>query len=229
MAYSDVRGIQFKPGTLVAVAAIQAAIGYTLITGLATDVIQIIHTGPMPARNYIDDVPPPPPPPEQIEHRQPNTSSAPLPYTPPAPFEFPTVVEMETTDFLPKPIPEVVPQPGTGVGPAPYVAPEPTPRPGLDPVSARPRNDPGSWVTHDDYKSSWINQDMTGVTAFRVEVGTNGRVLNCTVTRSSGHRELDDATCRLVTQRARFNAAKDGYGEATSGTFASSVRWQVPD
>ena len=61
-----------------------------------------------------------------------------------------------------------------------------------------------------------------------VSIGTDGKVTNCEVTRSSGSPELDKTTCDLMRRRARFTPATDGDGNPTSGEYASSVRWQIP-
>ena len=96
-------------------------------------------------------------------------------------------------------------------------------------IAPRPRNDTSRWVTTADYRSSWINRELTGVARFRVQVGTDGRVKQCTVTSSSGHAALDRATCDLVTQRARFEPARDTKGEKTAGSYSSAVAWQLPN
>lgn len=87
---------------------------------------------------------------------------------------------------------------------------------------------PASWVTIKDYPSRAYREEREGTTAFRVEVGPDGRVTDCTVTGSSGSTELDDTTCELVTQRARFKPAHDGNGEPTSGSYSNRVRWFTP-
>jgi protein TonB len=46
--------------------------------------------------------------------------------------------------------------------------------------------------------------------------------------RFSGNAELDAATCKLVTQRARFNPAKDGEGQLTSSSYSNRVKWVIP-
>ena len=40
--------------------------------------------------------------------------------------------------------------------------------------------------------------------------------------------DLDDATCKLVTRRARFKPATDGEGNPTTGSYSNAVRWQIP-
>ncbi len=99
----------------------------------------------------------------------------------------------------------------------------------LDPVAAKPSNDPGNWVGTRDYRSSWINRGWTGVARFTVTVGINGRVRDCRLVSSTGHDALDMATCKLVQQRARFTPARDSAGEKTTGSYTTAIRWELPD
>src|SRR3546814_3854253 len=80
-------------------------------------------------------------------------------------------------------------------------APPPPPQPKREAVGAKPRSNPGSWATNADYPSSALRNEEEGTTGFRVTVGTNGRVTDCSVTSSSGSSTLDEATCRLITRR----------------------------
>ena len=40
---------------------------------------------------------------------------------------------------------------------------------------------------------------------------------------------LDAATCKLLTRRARFEAASDETGAKIVGSYSGSVRWEIPD
>ena len=51
----------------------------------------------------------------------------------------------------------------------------------------------------------------------------------CEIVKSSGFRRLDDAACRLVTNRARFEPATDRFGEKVVGSYSNSVSWEMPD
>ncbi|MCL4674383.1 MAG: energy transducer TonB, partial [Sphingomonadaceae bacterium] len=84
-------------------------------------------------------------------------------------------------------------------------------------------------ITESDYKTSWINRGWAGSAGFRLQVGANGRVEGCQITRSTGHTALDEATCALVTKRARFDPARNGNGDKVSGSYTSSVLWQIPE
>ena len=92
-----------------------------------------------------------------------------------------------------------------------------------------PRGNPGRWATPNDYPSRALREEREGVASFTVTVDTDGRVTSCRITRSSGHDDLDEATCKNIERRARFRPATDGNGQETTGTWSSSVRWQIPD
>ena len=96
------------------------------------------------------------------------------------------------------------------------------------PASAIPRGNVGNWVNTNDYPSAALQQEREGITTFTVAVGTDGRVEGCSVTGSSGHIDLDTATCTVVSRRARFQPATDDDGNTIRGEYTNRVRWQIP-
>ena len=136
----------------------------------------------------------------------------------------------DSTDIILPPTPPL-PTPGPTLGLDPVPTPRVTPtQPPVGPsVGAKPRNDPSAWISTDDYRSSWINREMTGTARFRLEIAANGRVTNCTITGSTGHSALDQATCQLLERRAKFQPARTGSGEPIAGSYESAVRWVLPD
>lgn len=88
-----------------------------------------------------------------------------------------------------------------------------------------PMFDPGRWVGTSDYPSQSVRERREGTTAFKVTVGPQGRVTACAIMASSGSSDLDEATCRLVTQRAVFHPALDRKGKPTTGAYQNRVRW----
>jgi len=62
----------------------------------------------------------------------------------------------------------------------------------------------------------------------RLTVGADGRVVDCTVTSSSGTPELDDATCKNVSRRARFKPAMQD-GQPVQSTYSNRIRWVLPE
>ena len=71
-------------------------------------------------------------------------------------------------------------------------------------------------------------EEREGVTGFRVTIGTDGKVVDCQITKSSGSPDLDEATCANVRRRARFTPATDGEGNPTTGSYANAIRWVIP-
>jgi TonB family protein len=91
-----------------------------------------------------------------------------------------------------------------------------------------PTGNPGLWVTTNDYPPEALREEREGVVGFSLTVGPDGRVSLCKVTTSSGHTDLDAAACALITQRARFDPARNAKGIARIGQYANRVRWQIP-
>lgn len=224
MAYVDKTPSKNSRSAVIMVGAIHAVIGYGLIVGLAP----AIFDRPEPGRVIGEQIPLPPPPPPVVEPQQTEfTHTSPPIYTPPSAQDInPHPVEIDTTTII---LPSFTP---IEVKPAPSGIPKPFPSaasPSFDPVPVKPRNDPGAWVTTNDYRSSWINRELTGTAGFKVEVGANGRAVSCLITKSSGHDALDQATCDLISKRARFEPARNNKGDKVGGTYSSSVRWQLPE
>lgn len=84
-----------------------------------------------------------------------------------------------------------------------------------------------AWITNDDYPPGALRAGEQGTVAFDATIGADGRVTGCTVTSSSGSVALDDATCRLITRRARFTPSKDAAGKPISSTYSSRFRWEL--
>lgn len=229
MAYIQHTSWRDRPGAVAAVVAIHGLVGYVLVTGLTfTGIEQTVKR--WQAKDYTEVPLPPPPEPTPtpeptLEPSQSVTAPmvvVPIPKLDLSPQRPPidsTPTMIPNLDFVPKVIPSATP--------GPVVTPKPTPR--FSPEAARPRNNPASWVTEADYRSSWINREMIGTARFRLQLTAEGKVQTCTVTGSSGYPELDQATCDLVSRRARFDPAKDDTGAPVSGTYSSSVKWQLPE
>ena len=95
-------------------------------------------------------------------------------------------------------------------------------------VAAKPRGDPGRWVTNDDYPTRAAREERQGTTGFRLSVGSDGRPTGCDITSSSGSPDLDSTACSLLMRRAKFAPAmKDG--EPTTGSWGSRFRWVLQD
>lgn len=225
MAYIDRSSNTRRTTTAIAVAAIQAGVIYAVATGLAV--------------NFIA-------PPKPMEN--PQATQIPIdPITPDKPKENKKLIQPETqtpsrdqmtavkNDLVPPKSDDFADETGlvpTGTGgDGLVVLPEPPkvlPQT-FSPRFAKPKNAPGSWATANDYPAADLRAGNQGLTGFRLSIGTDGKVLNCEVTRPSGFPRLDRTACDKITRRARFEPAMDGYGNKVTGTYSNNIRWEIPD
>ncbi|WP_422344748.1 energy transducer TonB [Parasphingorhabdus sp.] len=218
MAYADQQQMSSsKIISIILVVLIHALFGYALVTGLAysavkkvaseLDMIDIQEEPP----EEIEE--PPPPPPDQPIEPPPVVTPPPIVTPPAAPR--PVIQQVQTPPPAPAP-----------VAPAPPPAPPPPPPPQR--ANPEPRGNPGNWANANDYPSRALREEREGTTSFRVVVNAKGRVDSCQITGSSGHSDLDAATCKNIQRRARFRPSLDAQGNPTTGTWSSRVRWQIP-
>lgn len=226
MSYSDTAN-RPNPAAALGALGVPAAMGLVLITGLAiTQVIVPPIDNPI-ATNF--EVPKIEPIDDQVE---PKTSTSPNPdqvrdtviTRPDSEFDF-TIRNSGPIGELPGLDTGL----GDAIGPVDFGIPKSTPTPVFTPIAAAPRGNAGRWITDSDYRTSWINRGYSGVAGFELSVDTRGRVSNCTITRSTGHAALDEATCRLLERRASFDPARDSSGEIVAGRYSSSVSWKIPE
>lgn len=196
--------LQLDPGRIAAGAGAIAANGALLLLLLipiaAPPVIRAVD--PPPLADFVRLPPPPPPPPVEVEVRQ-----APVqPSVQPQPTVQPPQPPMATTDE---------PQAGdTVVPPADertvIVAADVQPPAGDD----RPLQ--GEHLQYAEappppYPRDAVREGLVGTVLLEVLVDVDGRPLEVTVARSSGHRVLDVAARRQVLARWTFRPAmRDG-------------------
>ena len=211
MAYADQSMSGNRLTALIVVAIIHLVVGYALVTGLAYEaakkMIQKVTT--VDIKEEVKKEEPPPPPPKKD--------------LPPPPIVAPP--PKVNIAAAPPPVTVVNEPPPPVILPPPPSAPPP---PRMTPKAATPKGNPGNWATTNDYPSRALREEREGVTGFRVSVGPDGKVVDCSIISSSGHADLDDATCANIRRRARFNPATDGEGQPTTGSYSGRVRWVIP-
>jgi TonB family protein len=84
-----------------------------------------------------------------------------------------------------------------------------------------------AWIMGSDYPSRALRDEREGTTSYILTIAPDGKVISCQVTSSSGHADLDAATCDNVRRRARFTPATDANGRPTSGDYSNGVRWSI--
>ena len=213
MAYGDQTMSSRKAVSIAMVIVLHAIIGYAFVTGLAFNVVKKVardlktfdvdEEAPPPP-----DKPPPPPPETKIE---PPPVIAPPPIVAVAPTMAPPIVS------VPTPPPPVIHQ---------------TAPPAPPPVAAQSLTPKGRFqelMSQEDYPSTSIRNNEEGTVSFRLEIGADGKVTNCSVTKSSGFTALDQTSCKLLQRRARFNPGRDASGAATGGVYNGRFTWKLPN
>ena len=90
-------------------------------------------------------------------------------------------------------------------------------------------------LSDDDYPVEAIRKQEQGTVAFRLEISETGKIASCSVTESSGSKLIDENTCRIMSERARFDwlpapcFRKDFADEVPAATrgLRMEVQWVV--
>jgi len=212
MAYADEGISKNRMIAFGLVALLHVGLGYAFVTGLALKAMKTI-IAPLETVNVKDEAPPPdeppPPPPKEVEIP---------PYVPPP----------EVSIVQDSPAPTITTQNTISTPEPPRFTPPAPPAPvAVVRKSATPRGR-GNTISEDDYPDASRRAEEQGVTRVSYVVGTDGKVQSCTVVQSSGSSRLDEATCKLIERRFRFNAATVD-GVPVTETKTQPVRWQLRD
>ena len=231
------------------VAAFHAAIGYALIAGLGFDVVREISEELKLVR--IAEEPPPPPeavPDEPQAELQKERAKDPEGAASPANLrDTPTpVVAPPPVIPVPTPLP-AAPIAGEGSRPAAGAADVPGPGTGSGGIgtgtgsglqgngtgggggggAARRARHIAGGIDDRDYPDAAVRALASGTVHLRFRVSAEGRVTDCAVTRSSGHRALDETTCRLIKRRFRYRPATDSSGRPVPDTIVGQHEWEI--
>lgn len=91
-----------------------------------------------------------------------------------------------------------------------------------------PKTPPGAWVTNDDYPPDALRKRQYGKLRFTLTVDVTGKPDSCHVTWTSGFVELDQYSCAIFLERARFNPARDASGKPIRAPYSSVFMWELP-
>jgi len=218
MSYAQRKQLSGNPAlSIFLTVAVVGSLLYAIVTGLAYDVVK------KAAENLkvIDVEQQPPPPPDE-----PPPPPKDMPKVPPPPMTPPPLVRVNTA---PPPI-EVVESPVIPPVAPPVIAP-PKPPPPPAPRQSQARSLTGSLqglFSADDYPPSALDNNEQGTVTVNLTIGPSGRVTGCSPSGSASST-LKNATCRLVTARARFSPAQDASGNPTTSTYSQSIVWRIAE
>lgn len=219
--------------------ALQLAVGYLLISGLnvdirhaASDSLAVFNVLPEPPPPVEKSVPPPDPntKPEGAA-APPNIRSKPtevvapkpkieLPQPPPIP-----AAPIRGTDSDPSAGAADKPGPGTGAGGQGNGLGGGGSGNGTGGGAVRPPRRIGGRISTEDFPPEAVQSGRGGTVGVVYEVGVDGRAHDCEVTRSSGNRYLDQATCDLIEKRFRFQPKLDASGKPVPSLMGEDHSW----
>ncbi|UZK64934.1 energy transducer TonB [Sphingomonas sp. M1-B02] len=236
------RSTPFERGrAALGAAALTVMLGYALIAGLAlrggqapADDLQLFEIGLEP-----------PPPVERIKPHRVRSSKPEGAAAPPNLRAEPTEIVAPPPLVLPPP-PPIAAAPIAGVGSAATAGSAEVIGPGTgsggegDGRGSGGRGDGSGdggsetaprWVRGNlrdsDYPEGAADSGISGTVSVRYTVWTDGRVVDCEVTQSSGSRELDATTCRLIRERFRFRPSRDARGRAVPAVIVENHSWAI--
>lgn len=220
--------------SIAAVALVHAALGYALLTGLGMSIPQKLQE----SLEVVDLLPPPPAPQEKAaaEHKAaPRKSGEASPAN--IRSKATEVVAPEVKIIPPPPLPAATKAnmgdqftsgatsmagPGNGAG-------------GIGNGFGSGGSGDGdgggggtplrllSGRIKDSDTPKWLED--TRVVHFTFGVSAAGRVTSCHIDRSSGYSQLDQLTCRLVTERFRYKPSRDASGRAVPDEVDGEQVW----
>lgn len=229
--------------SLIAVVAIHGALGYALIAGLAVDLPRQVAD----SLQTFTVLPVPKPTPTPVPKPKPRTERAPRKEGAASPAN---LTAKATEVVAPPPVipppepPPVVAAPKAATGAADHSGNAPVPGPGTGSGGigegtgngrygdgpgggggGRPLQRIAGEIRDSDYPRGAPEDDRVRRVGLRFVVGVKGRVTDCTVTRSSGNRLLDDATCALLIKRLRYRPELDSRGRPVPVTVDGEHEW----
>ena len=74
-----------------------------------------------------------------------------------------------------------------------------------------------------------IRNNEQGTVAFELSINRLGWVSGCRIVQSSGSKALDERTCNILRDRARFAPARDASGKRITDQYSGRIRWELPD
>ena len=205
---------------IIIVALIHVALGYALVTGLAYNVVKKAAED-LKTFDVEEEPPPPPDEPPPPPEADPRHAAAAVVAPPP-------IVRTNTAAAAdhrrPRSLRRRMITPSRRRRRRPAAA-------GCA-GSSRPQRAKGNLAglfSNDDYPQSALRNEEQGTTGFRLDVGPDGRVTDCTVTASSGSSCARQRDLPHPAQPRPVHAGDQRPGAATSDSVhRSRIRWRFP-
>jgi TonB family protein len=93
-------------------------------------------------------------------------------------------------------------------------------------IALAPMSSPDGWIAASDYPLEALQNGEEGTVSVSLAVDASGQTVGCEVSSSSKSTALDQATCKVLLERARF--APDSSNNGKSRVMTLSVVWKIP-
>ncbi len=233
----DYASQQRNPGKhpigLITVAVGHVILGYALVNGLGSKIVEVIKA-PIETKLIEEVKPPPPPPPPENLPPPPKMALPPPSFMPPP--------EIQVTNPSPAPTitvtREAPPAAPVSISPAPAPTPAPAPAPGptAPPAPPAPKRQAVPATINvascekPEFPAAALRAEATGTTKIRFTVDANGRVSKAEVEKSSGpsreHRLLDRTAIEALS-KCPFKPGTDENGQAVGATTVVDYVWKT--
>lgn len=82
-------------------------------------------------------------------------------------------------------------------------------------------------ILPEDFPKAVVDEKRYGNAKIELAILPDGTVQNCKIIESSGHADLDDASCNVGKSRATFKPALDIEGRPTEGRLRTILKWEA--
>ncbi|AIY40990.1 Ferric siderophore transport system [Collimonas arenae] len=162
---------------------------YALVTGLARKVVEVIQE-PVITTIIPEIKPPPPPPPEKPASPPPKSAAPPPPYVPPPEVKVQPQPQENVIAAVTNVKPPTNELPTSVAQPAPAAVPQAPAGPAH--TSARVTGN----CEKPEYPRTSLRNEEQGTVNVKLIIGADGSVVDATIEKSSGFKELDRATLK---------------------------------
>jgi hypothetical protein len=90
---------------------------------------------------------------------------------------------------------------------------------------AVPMSNPGNWLNSSDYPEDMLQDRQPALVEFRLDVDEMGKATGCYIQATTKPKEFDNAVCKGIVRRAKFDPALDAEGKPMKSYYKNRVRF----
>jgi TonB family protein len=93
-------------------------------------------------------------------------------------------------------------------------------------AGARPNGNAGFLAKN--YPPESLRRGEQGRVGFQISFDTEGALIGCSVTQSSGFSSLDEGTCEMLAKSAKIEPTRDADGRRVLSVRSGYIDWKLP-